>query len=98
MQSYNMGYTFLIVCALISYTSGLVVHENVVFHKTNEVSSNHARWLVTFIHDLRPYEVFIDKINMDLDMTHVTMKTLTDCIDVIILQGMFLHLKVYMMK
>ena len=43
MQSYNMGYTFLIVCALISYTSGLVVHEN-VFHKTNEVSSNHARW------------------------------------------------------
>ena len=78
MQSYNMGYTFLIVCALISYTSGLVVHENVVFHKTNEVSSNYARWLVTFIHDLRPYEVFIDKINKDLDMTHEIMKTLTD--------------------
>ena len=78
MQSYNMGYTFLIVCALISYTSGLVVHENVVFHKTNEVSSSHARWLVTFIHDLRPYEVFIDKINKDLDMTHEIMKTLTD--------------------
>ena len=78
MQSYNMSYTFLIVCALISYTSGLVVHENVVFHKTNEVSSNHARWLVTFIHDLLPYQVFIDKINKYLDMTHEIMKTLTD--------------------
>ena len=85
MQSYNMGYTFLIVCALTSYTSGLVVHENVVFHKTNEVSSNHARWLVTFIHDLRPYEVFIDKINKDLDMTHEIMKTLTDWYRIIIL-------------
>ena len=39
MQSYNMGYTFLIMCALISYTSGSVVHENVVLHKTNKVSS-----------------------------------------------------------
>ena len=73
-----MGYTFFIVCALISYTSGLVVYENIVFHKTNEVSSNHPRWLVTFIHDVRPYEVFIDKINTDLDMTHEAMKTLTD--------------------
>ena len=43
MQNYKMGYTFLIVCVLISYTSGLVVHENVVFHKTNEVSSKYAR-------------------------------------------------------
>ncbi len=73
-----MDYTFVIVITLISCTFGVVIRENVVYHKTNEISSNHARWLVTFIHDLRPYEVFIDKINKDLDMTHDVMTTLTD--------------------
>ena len=65
-QSCNMGHTFLIIFALIRYTSCLVVHENVVFHKANEVSLNHARWLVTFVHDLRPFVVFINKISKDL--------------------------------
>lgn len=73
-----MGYTFLIIITLISCTLGLIVHENVVFHKTNEISSNHARWLVTFIHDLRPYEVFINKINKDLQITHHVMTAVTD--------------------
>lgn len=73
-----MGYTFLIISALVGCTFGLIIHENVVFHKTNEISSNHARWLVTFIHDLRPYEVFIDKINKDLQVTHDVMTAMTD--------------------
>ena len=38
----------------------------------------HARWLVTFIHDLRPFEVFIDKINNDLNLTKHITKSLTD--------------------
>ena len=62
-RSCNMGHTFLLTFALIGYTSCLVVHENVVFHKTNEVSLNHAHWLVTFIHDLRPFKVLINKIS-----------------------------------
>ena len=33
---------------------------------------------MTFIQDLQPYEVFIDKINKDLDIMHEIMKTLTD--------------------
>ena len=73
-----MGHTFLTIFALISYTSCLVVHENIVFHKTNEVSLNHARWLVTFIHDLRPFEVFINKISKDLESSKEIMLTLTE--------------------
>ena len=73
-----MGHTFLITFALIGYTSSLVVHENVVFHKTNEVSLNHARWLVTFIHDLRPFEIFIKKISKDLESSNEIMMTLTE--------------------
>ena len=37
------------------------------FIKINEVYLNHARWLLTFIHDLRPFEVFINKISKGLD-------------------------------
>ena len=73
-----MGHTFLTIFALIGCTSCLVVHENVVFHKTNEVSLNHARWLVTFIHDLRPFEVFINKISKDLESSNEIMLTLTE--------------------
>ena len=43
-----------------------MVFENGVFHKSNEVSLNHARWLVTFIHDLRPFEGFINTIKQGL--------------------------------
>ena len=73
-----MSYRCLIIHALISYTCSLVIHENVIFHKTNEVSSNHARWLVTFIHDLRLFDIFIDKINDDLKITKQITKSLTN--------------------
>ena len=69
----NMGNT-----SLIGYTSCLVVDENVVFHKINEVSLNHARWLVTFIHVLRPFVLFIIKISKDLDSANENMAKLTD--------------------
>ena len=56
----------------------------VVFHKTNEVSLNHARWLVTFIHDIRPFEVFINKISKDFESSNEIMLTLTEwyCYDI----------------
>ena len=72
----NAGYTLLISCILIGYTSCFNIHENVVFHKTNEVALNRARWLVTFVHDLRPYEQFISTISNDLDQTNEVMETL----------------------
>ena len=61
-----MGHIFLIIFALVGYTSCLVVHENVVFHKTNEVCLIQGPWLVTFIHDLIPLGVFMNKITKDL--------------------------------
>ena len=77
-RSCNIDHTFLTIFALIGCASCLVVHENVVFHKANEVSLNHARWLVTFIHDLRPFEVFINKISKDLESSNEIMLTLTE--------------------
>ena len=39
---------------------------------------NHARWLVTFIHDLRPFHVFINKISKDLESSNDIVMTLTE--------------------
>lgn len=74
----NMRYIFLIAVTLVNCSVSLLIHENVVFHKTNEIYTNRARWLVTFIHDLRPYEVFIDKISHDLGKTDEIMAFFTD--------------------
>ena len=72
----NVGYTLLIICIPIGYTSCFNVQENVVCHKTNEVALNKARWLVTFVHDLRTYEQFNLTISNDLDQTNEGMETL----------------------
>lgn len=73
-----LRYIHLIAITMLSYTSALVVHENVVLHKTNEIYANNAHWTVTFVHDLRPYETFINKIENDLDITHAIINSITN--------------------
>ena len=74
----TISHTFLTTFALVGYTLCLVVHEDVVFHKTNEVYSNHARWLLTSIHDLRPLRFFINKISNVLESTNAIMIAVTN--------------------
>ena len=57
----------LFVFLSIGVTCGIIVHENVIFRKTNEVSITSARWLITFVHDLKPFESFLNKISGDMD-------------------------------
>lgn len=73
-----MSYSFLIIKTLVRCAFSPIIHENVLFHKINEIPSNHARWLLTFMHDFRPYEVFIFKIHNDLQVTHDIMIAVTD--------------------
>jgi hypothetical protein len=35
--------------------------ENVIFQKVKEVTSVRARWMVTFVEDLLPFERFLNK-------------------------------------
>ena len=55
---------------LINISNGLVVSENVIFQKTNEIYQNDAQWFVTFVHDLEPYQKLINKIRADVDRTN----------------------------
>ena len=51
---------------LLAVVHPLVIHENIVFYKQNEVSITRSDWLLTFVIDLRPYENFIDKLSLDV--------------------------------
>ena len=68
----------VLLVMLISYSFGIFTSENVVFQKTNEIYINDAHWFVTFVHDLRPYNQFIDQIKNDLKYTDKIMKVITD--------------------
>ena len=37
-------------------TPALIIHENVAFHKANEIALTRSKYLFTFIIDLKPYE------------------------------------------
>ena len=59
-------FTFVLGSLIISHTLGIFTSENVVFQKTNEVFINDAKWSVTFVHDLRPFQKPIYRIKMIL--------------------------------
>ncbi len=75
-QGYNMSRGALLLLACISHACGLVTYENVVFEKSNSIYTNNARWLLTFVHDLEPYERFIDTIGSDLNDIRDTVQVL----------------------
>ena len=57
----------IISLSLFGYAFGVIVHENVVFHKVNEITTTRARWLVTFVQDLRPFQYFLTKLSNDIE-------------------------------
>lgn len=43
-----------------------ILHENVLFHKTGQISLSRSRWLLTLLIDFSVYENFIKKLNYDI--------------------------------
>lgn len=54
---------------MVSYAYGVIIHENVIFHKTNEITTTRARWLVTFVQDLGPFKYFLARVASDIEHT-----------------------------
>ena len=50
----------------------LIIHENVAFHKANEIALTRSKWLSTFIINLKPYENFLNKLLEDLGKAKIT--------------------------
>ncbi|CAC5412397.1 unnamed protein product [Mytilus coruscus] len=52
---------------LFGLTSQFIVKENVMFQKIKEISTTRSNWLITFVVDLDPFELFLNKIEQDLN-------------------------------
>ncbi|VDI37820.1 Hypothetical predicted protein [Mytilus galloprovincialis] len=51
---------------LFGLTSQFIVKENVMFQKIKEIATTRSNWLITFVVDLEPFELFLNKIEQDL--------------------------------
>ena len=78
MFQINVMFTFVLGSLIISHALGIFTSENVVFQKTNEVFINDAKWSVTFVHDLRPFQKLINQIKNDLVHTDEIVKSITN--------------------
>ena len=78
MFQINVMFTFVLGSLIISHALGIFTSENVVFQKTNEVFINDAKWSVTFVPDLRPFQKLINQIKNDLVHTDEIVKTITN--------------------
>ena len=78
MFQINVMFIFVLGSLVISHALGIFTSENVAFQKTNEVFINDAKWSVTFVHDLRPFQKLINQIKNDLVHTDEKVKTITN--------------------
>lgn len=62
----------LLTALILGLAEAIFISENVIFHKTNEISITRAKWLATFIIDLRPFRQFLAKLQNDLYLASVT--------------------------
>ena len=51
---------------LIGLAGAVLINENVVFQKTNDITTTRAKWLASFIIDLQPFSQFIDRLERDI--------------------------------
>ena len=51
---------------LVGFLYPSLIRENIIFQKTNEITTTRSRWLVAFVIDLAPYQKLINKLNEHL--------------------------------
>lgn len=64
-----------IITLLVGLTRALVVKDNVIFYKTNDVSTTRAKWLLTFVLDIYPYSQFIELYKEDINNAAIFAET-----------------------
>ena len=51
---------------LAGICQAVLIHENVVLYKTNDITTTRERWMVTMVIDLNPFDLFINKIHRNI--------------------------------
>ena len=62
-------------------TLGLIIHENVAFHKANEIVLTRSKWLSTFIIYLKPHENFLNRLSEDLGNARIAAHSIEHIYD-----------------
>ena len=62
-------------------TPALIIHENVAFHKANEIALTRSKWLSTFILYLKPYGNFLNRLSEDLGKARITAHSIKQFYD-----------------
>lgn len=65
-----------LVALFVGLTGSVFINENVIFQKTNDITVTHAKWLASFVIDLQPFNIFLNKLAKDIE----TARTLTEAI------------------
>ena len=64
---------FIVLFTLFpALTPALIIHENVAFHKANEIALTRSKWLSTFIINLMSHENFLKRVSEDLGKGKIT--------------------------
>lgn len=63
------------VAIFIAVTGSVFINENVIFQKTNDITVTHAKWLASFVIDLKPFNMFLDKLSEDISTAMLTSNT-----------------------
>ena len=71
----------LITCFLPGLMEALVINENIIFHKDNEVAITRSKWLFTFVVDLNPYENFLMRLAVDVENAAIVARNLVQFYD-----------------
>ena len=57
----------LTIWLLLGLVNGVIINENVVFHKANDVTLSRAKWLGNFVIDLNPFEKLLAELKADIN-------------------------------
>ena len=61
-----------LIVIFFGLTGSVIINENVIFQKTNDITVTHAKWLASFVIDLEPFNAFLAKLAEDIDTAAVT--------------------------
>ena len=56
-----MNTVIVLTCLFLTISNALIIKENVVFRKTNEISTSRSMWRITLVMDLLHYQNVLDQ-------------------------------------
>jgi len=71
-------YFLFITTQFFGLVGGLLIKENVIFHKTNEITTTGAKWLVSTVVDLTPFDNYLLKVSKDIQTARDTVSAILE--------------------